>query len=86
MRPARSSYPAGGDLFVHGKRCLLEMAEELCPENSKQLENVALGANTIALRVAEMDENIVTQIVKTANKTSSCSFSSGFLTRNQRQK
>lgn len=60
-----------GKPFTDGevvKECLLEVAEELCPEKSKQFENVALGANTIARRVADMGENIVTQIAKNASK------------------
>ena len=50
------------------KECLLEVSEELCPEKSNQFKNVALGANTIARRVANMGENIVTQIAKIASK------------------
>ncbi len=60
MRPARSSHPALGDLFVHVKKCMLEVAEELCPENSKQFENIALGATTVAHRVTDIGENVVT--------------------------
>ncbi len=44
------------------------MAEKLCPENVKQFENVALGATNIARRVADISENIVTQIAKNASK------------------
>ena len=50
------------------KECLLEVSEERCPEKSNQFKNVALGANTIARRVANMGENIVTQTVKNASK------------------
>ena len=50
------------------KECLLKVAEELCPEKSKQFKNVALGANTIARHVADMGENIVTQIAINASK------------------
>ena len=60
-----------GKPFTNGevvKECLLEASEELCPEKSNQFKNVALGANTIARRVANMGENIVTQIVKNASK------------------
>ena len=58
-----------GKPFTDGeivKECLLEIAEELCPEKSKEFKNVALGANTIARRVADLGENIVTQLAKNA--------------------
>ncbi|XP_059143168.1 UDP-N-acetylglucosamine transporter-like [Physella acuta] len=54
--------------YTRKKKCLLEVAEELYPEDVKQFEYVALGANNTALHVADIDENIVTQIVTTANK------------------
>ncbi|KAL3855451.1 hypothetical protein ACJMK2_014662 [Sinanodonta woodiana] len=60
-----------GKPFTDGevvKECLLEVAEELCPEKSKRFENEALSANTIARRVADMGENFVTQIAKNASK------------------
>ena len=53
-----------GKPFTDGevvKECLLEVSEELCPEKSNQFKSVALGANTIARRVANMGENIVIQ-------------------------
>ena len=60
-----------GKPFTDGevvKECLLKVAEELCPEKSKQFKNVALGANTIARHVADMGENIVAEIAINASK------------------
>ncbi len=45
------------------------MAEELWTEISKLFENVALGANTIITRrVADIGENIASQIAKNSSK------------------
>ena len=46
----------------------MEVAEELCPEMSKEFKNIAMGANTIARRVADLGENIVTQLAKNASR------------------
>ena len=46
-----------GKPFTDGgivKNCLLEVAEELCPEKSKLLQNLTLGPNTVARRIADM--------------------------------
>jgi 3-dehydroquinate dehydratase len=56
--------------FCSLNKCLLEVAEELCTENSKLFENVALGANTITRCVANIGENIVTLIAKNSSKFS----------------
>jgi hypothetical protein len=56
--------------FCPLNKCLLEVAEELCTENSKLFENVALCANTITRRVADIGENIVTLIAKNSRKFS----------------
>ena len=50
------------------KNCLLEVAEELCLEKSKLFQNLTLGANTVARRIADMGENIIRQIVSYASK------------------
>ena len=54
------------------KKCLLEMAEELCPEQSRQLKNIS-GCKYHSRHVADMRENIVIQILK--NRSKFCRFS-----------
>ena len=45
---------------------LPEVAEELCRKS--QFRSLSLGANTIARRIADMGENIMTQVAKCASK------------------
>ena len=60
-----------GKPFTDGgivKNCLLEVADELCPKKSKLFQNLTLGANTVARRIADMGENMIGQIVSYASK------------------
>ena len=60
-----------GKPFTDGgivKNCLLEVAEELCSEKSKLFQNLTLGANIVARRIADMGENMIGQIVSYASK------------------
>ena len=54
-----------GKPFIDGgivKNCLLEVAEELCPEKSKLFQNLTLDANTVARRIPDMRENMIGQL------------------------
>uniref|UniRef100_A0AAG5DSR4 SPIN-DOC-like zinc-finger domain-containing protein n=1 Tax=Anopheles atroparvus TaxID=41427 RepID=A0AAG5DSR4_ANOAO len=48
------------------KECMLEVAQELCPEMLKKFSNLTLSATTIARRVEDIGENIVDQLKKSA--------------------
>uniref|UniRef100_A0AAG5DQE7 SPIN-DOC-like zinc-finger domain-containing protein n=1 Tax=Anopheles atroparvus TaxID=41427 RepID=A0AAG5DQE7_ANOAO len=58
-----------GKPFTDGelvKECMLEVAQELCPEMLKKFSNLTLSATTIARRVEDIGENIVDQLKKSA--------------------
>ncbi|KFM72946.1 General transcription factor II-I repeat domain-containing protein 2, partial [Stegodyphus mimosarum] len=54
-----------GKPFTDGemiKECIIAVAEEMCPEKVNLLKTVSMSANTVALRVENIAENISSQL------------------------
>ena len=54
-----------GKPFIDGeliKRCLKEVAKEMCPEKVDVFSVISLSANTVARRVENLERNIVSQL------------------------
>lgn len=47
-----------GDLI---KDCMIAAIKDMCPEKANLFKNISLSANTVARRVVDISENILTQ-------------------------
>jgi hypothetical protein len=67
----RASLREAHSIAKHGKPftdgelindCMIAAAEEMCPEKANLFKNISLSANTVARRVGDIAENILTQL------------------------
>ncbi|CAN7937456.1 unnamed protein product [Ixodes hexagonus] len=62
---AQSSKPFTDGLFI--KKCLLEVADAVCPSMKKTVEKISPSPNTVAERINELSENVEKELFTRCN-------------------